>query len=166
MKGVESFKDLKDRCRIDDITGCWVWAQSVYLGLAKFWYAPARRTMSITNVMRYLMPTQPPQGQHWYAACGNVLCCNPAHRKLGTLSTLMKTVSPTRRSPSTVAKIGKTKRARSPHYTPEKAKAIRESTETSRVLGERYGLSKTMICRIRLGNRWADQGSSAFTWRP
>jgi len=165
--GIYTMADLKDRCRIDEITGCWIWGGAVYNNIASMWYGPMKTRMSVTGIMRYLMSdTPPPKNLHWYASCGNILCCNPKHRKLGTRATLQKTVLPANISQSHKLAISKGKRAKSVHYTPEKAAAIRGSDETCRVLAERYGLSIGMVHRVKIGDRWADQGSSAFTWRP
>jgi len=166
--GISHVNDLRARCRVDPITDCWHWTGATDRGLPAMWHAPTRTRTTMTGIMRLLLEDDPGPTMHWYAACGNPRCGNPAHRKAGTRSELQRTLQP-RKTPAQRAAVARGKHAQpGSRYNAETAAAIRGSDEILRVLAERHGLSISMVSRIRMGKAWAvaPQGASVFGWRP
>lgn len=95
LRGVTSLDDIRDRCRIDDETGCWNWAWAKsqsksstatpityiavgVLGLEKSRLIPAYRAAWL------FAGNEIEPGHVVYRRCCNTECCNPEHGKTGT----------------------------------------------------------------------------------
>lgn len=94
--GVQSLDGVKDRCKVDDLTGCWNWAWGLsgkpsypipmvhvgagLLGFDTIKAMPAYRAA-------WLFAGNKIKGGHVvYRSCCNALCCNPEHLKCGKRS--------------------------------------------------------------------------------
>ena len=165
--GIRSLDDLKDRCRIDEETGCWIWAGAANAdGQATVWVPALRKTTSLGSAISLLTTGRPTRGGLFMRpVCGRKLCANPEHRQLATQSTAMRAARPTL-DPLHRAKISASMRARS-RLKPEDVEAIRASDATDVALGERFRVDNTTISNIRCGRTWRDSsGASVFNWRP
>lgn len=151
MSGIRTFLDLKDRCRVNEETGCWEWGLGKSgNGQACAWIPLLQRRGSLGVLICALSTGKgPAPGVVWHCTCTTPDCARPAHREAGTRSTQMLAAN-LARSPMTVAKITKAKRAKS-RLTDAQAAEIRESTEVNRVLAERYGISMSYASMIKRG---------------
>ncbi len=163
--GIRAIEDLRDRCWVDDITGCWHW-KGGQPGRAPCLRLPDLdgRTTSIGAAICYLSTgSLPKRGQVWHVKCGSRFCANPEHRKCGTRRTQMLAAKyvPT---PLTIAKISATKRQAS-GLTDEIVAGIREAEGPLSEIAARFGVSISHASRIRrLEQRRpvAAPGSSVF----
>lgn len=89
--------------------------------------------------------------------CGERACINEDHLFESTQSKIAKraVAAGSFQSLSRVIKIAAYKRARG-KLSMEKAAAIRESDEPSKVLASRYGVDKSLINKVRRGDAWVD----------
>jgi len=159
MNGIHALDDLRDRCRVDDITGCWTWAgATTQSGSPSMWIPALDRVGSLGTLLSILTTGERPRkGACWMPMCGNRLCTrpHPEHRALGTPSALQKLNRPTL-PPLHRARVARARLRWSKHYSPELADEIRNGTETLRSISDRIGLNPTMVSRIRRGLAWVD----------
>lgn len=91
FKRVESLDELKLRCRIDDVTGCWIWSGAVksrntWPQPVTWWVSPDGKG-EITQTRRVawmLSGKRIPDGRIVFRCCDNPLCVNPKHANVGT----------------------------------------------------------------------------------
>jgi hypothetical protein len=83
-RGVHSYADLVDRCRINDETGCVEWGGAIDRGVCKV-NVPG---LGVTTAQRagWLLAGRgiAPGGVVWRKHCGNRLCVLPEHGSTGT----------------------------------------------------------------------------------
>jgi hypothetical protein len=167
--GVRTIDDLKDRCVVDDITGCWLWrAARDSNGVPSLQYPPLGRVVSLGVAIGHLRTgALSASGVVWHCTCETRQCANPDHRKAGTRSTQMLAAG-IKRSPQTRARITAGKRLTA-KVSEADATEIRGSDMKLTEIMERYSITKGYACEIRSGKRRAPlaaPGSSAFSWRP
>lgn len=166
--GIRTIEDLKDRCVIDEITGCWIWKYAVVNGQPKMWFAPTQRVVTLGVVIGTLKTGKAPaRGEYWHINCETRCCANPDHRECGTRSTQMLAAN-IRRSPLQMHRMNASARERIT-ISEEVVEQIRSSSEIARVLSERHNVSTAHIWRIRHGTARKPltvNASSVFNWRP
>lgn len=166
LGGVRSVDDIKDRCVIDDITGCWAWRAARDSNGAPSLQLPALgRVVSLgVAIGFFLTGAAPAPGVVWHCTCETRQCANPAHRKAGNRSTQMLAAKLTR-SPQTRARMMAGKR-RGAKLSQADADEIRGSSLKLTEIMARYGITKGYACEIRAGKRRAPlaaPGSSVFS---
>lgn len=173
MAGVHTIADLKDRCRIDAETGCWVWAGG-RAGLNRMQPSiriPQTGKSASVGGLFSLHFGHPPKGQFWIARCRNPMCCRPHkdHRTMGTRSEQMSSSAPAR----TLEQRAKIARGRTSgsRLAPADVDLIRSGAVTSREAADRWGITVSYAWAIRVGKARAFcaapvPGASVFTWRP
>lgn len=94
--GVYRLSDIRDRCRIDRETGCWLWSMAVSTGgrphssltprvsLPKGVLSAAHRTVSVPRVSWLMSGRTLEPGHVVWRTCGCELCVNPDHLMAGT----------------------------------------------------------------------------------
>lgn len=169
MSGVRTISDIKDRCTVDDITGCWHWRGARNGQHApSLWFPPMRACTGLPTVIAYILTGKaPPKGVVWHCTCETRFCANPAHRKAGNRSTQML-ARKLRKTPLERARIARSKRANS-KLTDDTVREIRESDDILRVIAERYGCSADHVWKIKHGTirrPLAAPGASVFSWMP
>lgn len=137
---------------------CWNWTG--YLGNKVPAVSHDGKMTSVRRLFRDLMGNPVKKGWFVLPKCGNSVCVNPDHSKLlspkqftqhmgksaiGSLTRRMKIQAYKQR---TVGKL-----------TWDKADEIRLSTEPSREVAARYGVDKSLVCRIRAGKAWVRYNS-------
>lgn len=164
--GIRTMEALRARCKVDEETGCWLWAGAMNRGSARVWL-PDCGVHSMSFALHWIATGLPPKkGALLLPMCRHVNCSNMAHRKMGTRSQLMSLLRP-KLDPAHIARIVAGKRAAGGMYSPELRAEIMASTEPSKVIGARHGLHFTHVCKIKRGLAWGGaQGSSVFSWRP
>lgn len=166
IDGIRSIEDIRQRCVVDEVTGCWLWSGTrANGGSPSMWYPVAGKSVAGGVVLFHLENgTFPPRGRVYHRTCESGECMNPEHRHLGTRSTQMKAAKVER--PLTVrAAIARARRVGS-RLSEEDIVAIRESTDSLAVIGERYGIHLSYAGRIRRGVRRValTQGASIFNF--
>lgn len=152
--GVRDLEDLRQRCRIDAETGCWLVRGARHKGSVGIWLPQLGKSVSLTYAMAWLLTGKPaPKGHLWVATCGNTACGNPAHRKLGTRALLMRVMRPTL-DPVHRAKIQRSHLKRVAAYSPELRAEIMASPETGSALARKLGLHPSTVSHIRRGETW------------
>jgi hypothetical protein len=178
LHGIRSIEDVRLRCRIDETTGCWIW------GMAYRTYPDARRNpepavwladlgicVNGKKAVAILGGRAPKKGQVSWSKCLNSRCVNPQHVKVGSYAERGAYLAKTnvlKGDPARSASNAKHRRARSA-VTEELAAWIRESPQSGADVCHATGFSSSTVSRIRRGESWAENFSSAgsvFHWRP
>ena len=156
MTGIRTIEDLKDRCTVDEDTGCWEWAGALTATNRPSMWIPAIGRVGSVGTLLSMIKTgsRPPKGKCWVPTCLNTLCVSEAHRKLGTFSELQKVTRP-KLTALHKARIAQGRRKASKVTSPEAAEDIRTSEETLAVLSLRHGMSPSMVSKIRRQEAWA-----------
>lgn len=161
---VWDLEGLKARSIIDTETGCWKVQAARYSGSTSLWVPQVGKVLTLTAAFAWLMTGKAAaRGTMWVAVCGNTGCGNPAHRKLGDRSLLMRVMRPTL-DPAHRAKIQRAHLKRSPAYSPEMRAEIMASQDTIAETARRLGIHRSVVSKVRMGGRWqaAAPGSSVF----
>src|SRR5512139_2560200 len=75
---------VKDRCKVDEATGCWVWTQNTHvegyptMRVSSF----SKKPMLVRRLVYELAVGVLSDRKVVTTTCGEVKCCNPAHLKL------------------------------------------------------------------------------------
>lgn len=160
--GITSIKTLRDRCHVDEDTGCWHWGFATCAdGSPTAWFPPLKRRVTLGTIIGYLKTGKPaPSGKVWHRTCDTSRCCNPDHRKLGTRSSQMRAAKLTK-SREECMRIAASWRKRS--KLPEEGVIdIRASSEPLQVLADRWGIHVSYASNIRRGIARKPLGSSVF----
>lgn len=164
--GISTIEALKERCVVDDITGCWKWTGAQYDGNPYAWHPVIEKRCAIGKLICWLKTAKlPAQGEIWHRTCDCVGCVNPDHYRKGNRSTLMKAVRPTLDTLHK-ARITAAQRARS-RFTDEMVREIQSSTEPDKVVAGRFNTSpKTLWYFRNVRTRQPISSASVFGWRP
>lgn len=164
---MRTLEEVRGNCRIDDITGCWLWAGGKYGTLARI-YAPdwtsadgalrpqagRRAVWHIRNPGKKLAP-----GVMVFGRCNCDLCLNPAHEFVGTRAQhgeMVKKAGRYRNQLKRIVANRKTARKLST-ITPEIAAEILASDEGHTEFARRTGTSREIVRRVRSGRPMAYQ---------
>jgi len=158
--------DIKDRCRIDEDTGCWIWTGAKSGGWPRIWapdhtlHAGELRTQTGRRAAWHIKTGKPiPSGWRVFGTCTQRDCCNPAHMVCEPTAKQGAKVAASGRLKGRIARITanrSTGRRRS-HIDAEARKSIRDSNERRDVLAARHQCSPQTISRIRAGKDLAFQ---------
>ena len=156
-------KDLDEilgNCRIDDETGCMVWAGGTRNGKYPSVYAPcARRDGKLTvqngrkAVWQLANGKALPNGWRAFGTCENKMCLNPKHIKAMTCADRGQVVKKSGEWKNKVNRITANRiigMART-KFTPEMAREIMTSPATGKELSVKLGINRTSISRLRQG---------------
>lgn len=165
--GVLSIEGIRDRCIVDDITGCWTWCAARDGNGAPCLHVPALGIVTTLGVAIGYFRTgaRSPPGVVWHCTCETRQCANPDHRRAGTRSTQMLAAK-IKPSPQTRARISAGKR-RGAKLSQADADDIRGSSLLLTEISDKYGICIFYACQIRNGQRrkpLAAPGSSVFGW--
>jgi hypothetical protein len=121
--------------------GCWLWlASASSTGYGNAWVGALGGVVSAHVVSFLAFRGEVPAGLLVQHSCDNRWCVAPAHLSLGTKATNAED----KRAKGRAAK----------KLDAATADAIRESTEPSSRLARAFGISRTMVQRIRRGIYW------------
>jgi hypothetical protein len=87
--GILTIEDLRQRCAIDEITGCWVWKGGANgrknNRAPSIWLPAIQKTTSAGAAICFLTTGRMPNpGEVWHYTCQTgSMCCNPKHRHAG-----------------------------------------------------------------------------------
>jgi len=170
VRGVTCLQDIQDRCRVDEITGCWNWALAVSnirgsavpmvhiavgamlgsepQGRKRTW--PAARAA-------WLLAGKPlkPGQVVWRSHCGNDKCVNPEHCAAGTRVQMGAARAASGREKGTPAKraaaAAAAKRNALPRQLVAQAEALLAEGRLQKVVAQELGINKCTLRRIARG---------------
>lgn len=165
--GVRALEDLRQRCRVDDLTGCWHWALAVatqggcivpmvHVSTGALGNDRKSNTMPAARAAWLLSGRRLPAGHVvWRQVCTADRCINPAHCLAGTRSEMHAAVAATGRN------RGKPERAvvnaKSRLHMVKPAKVVRQAEQLfaagrmQKEVRAQLGLSQKTASAIRRG---------------
>lgn len=165
--GMYCLEDIRQRCRIDDVSGCWLWGMAVsppVQGRASMTprasfpagvLAETRVTTPVPRVAWLMSGRKLQPGQVVWRTCGNDLCCNPSHLAAGTKAEEGKWLAEAgvlKGSPRRAAACSAN--CVSQAVTADAVRAIEArigSGELQHVLMAEYGISRSTVHKIAHG---------------
>ena len=162
--GIRLVSDIMDRCKYDDITGCYIWAGCVGQGSARANYGGNNIPVpGLLYPLRY--NEKVPAGSRYHAYCGNNLCMK--HRRLVSLSEGGAAASPAVDRFKYRMAVRSTK-LKGSKISQEAVDKIRNAGKgnvesTARELGIALGTARSIACG---GSRAPIAVPSVFSWRP
>lgn len=149
---IHTIDSLKNRTIEDG--ECWEWQGYCANGTPSV--SHDGKMISVRRLFTQLLGNTVRDG-YYVPNCGNKFCVNPEHITYNDPKQHMrKAARKALQSPTRRLKIQIYKRATVAKLTQEKADEIRISTEPARVLAEKYGVNKSIICRIKKGQAWVN----------
>ena len=146
--------------KYDEVGECWEWNGGLSNhNVPIFCYEKKRRT-----ARRFILEHKGLDltGKFVRYKCNNYLCVNPDHlRVLSKKEYMASMVKDSKKSPLRSQKIAKTKQERYGKITMEQANEIRMIDGTCRVIAAQYGISASLVTKIRRNEAWA--GTNIFT---
>jgi len=143
---------LKERTIEDG--DCWEWQGYCANGTPSVCHQG--KMISDRRLFTHLLGNTVREG-YYVPKCGNGLCVNPEHTTYNDPKQHMrKAARKALQSPTRRLKIQIHKRATTAKLTQEKADEIRCSEGPSRLIAEKYGVNKSVVCRIRAGKAWVN----------
>lgn len=174
LGGIRTVEDLRQRCRVDDITGCWHWSMCmtqgsprVHFGLNGKQLVMRGRRAALTIAAGKLLHASHKAWARDF--CHAADCVNPEHARSGTRQQHGAYMVRTGRSKTTAKSLSAIRAGRSRRrLTPDQARLIRQSNAPILALAEQFGVSAYAVWCVRAGKTWreAAANSSVFTWRP
>lgn len=153
---------IKDRCRIDEITGCWIWTGATSSGRYPRIYAPdyttnggKHKSQTGARAVWHVKTGKaiPPGFRVFHKKCSEDGCVNPAHLECGPTAAWGQQLQETgawKNQPNRIQANRATGRARSV-VTPAMAREIAASTDRGTHLSARLGIGRTVVSRVRRG---------------
>ena len=159
--GIRTLQDLKDRCVIDPITGCWNWSMSISQGLPNV-HIPhpvtGERIKTKGRRAALMLKTGQLLPSGWFAirkpTCESPICCNPDHAFMGdgkAYGESVKALGTFKNSPARIAANTKTVRSTRCKLTLDQAALVRNDERPVNEIAEDYGVSKTTVYYIKRG---------------
>jgi hypothetical protein len=143
---------LKERTIEDG--DCWEWTGYCENGTPSVYHKG--KITAVRRVFLDLLGSKVKEG-YYFAKCGNKLCVNPEHTGYNDPKQHMKKAAKNAvKSPTRRLKIQIHKRATVAKLTQEMADEIRYSEGSSRVIAAKYGVNRSVVCRIRTGKAWVN----------
>lgn len=185
--GVQDIAGIKDRCRVDEDSGCWNWAWGVsgrasypvpmvdigagIIGCERITKMPAYRAAW------QLSGHDIPSGRVVYRSCCNPLCCNPEHLKCGKRSAMYAHYAATNRNKGQPhRKVANARNRKKMMVQPERVREVEALIARGLLqkdIAERVGICVETVRRIRLGlhpncssgsAKQLVRGASVFSW--
>lgn len=173
--GVRSIESIRERCRIDDVTGCWDWAWGlsgkaaypipmVHVGVGII------GCMSITTMPAYraawrLAGNEIPSGRVVYRSCCNPLCCNPEHLKCGKRADMYAHYAATNRNKGQPHRqVANAKNRQKMMVQPDRVREVEALIAQGLMqkdIAERVGICVETVRRIQLGQHPHCSGGAA-----
>lgn len=173
MSGIKTIDDIKQRCVVDDESGCWLWQgyrepRTGRPAMSMIVEPGVRRCVKISVALHIIksgkLPT-PSSRIYFPVVCREMGCCNPAHHRLLTKGQINKLVGghgAAARAKISAANFGKGRLSES-----DRAEIAGSDMKLTEIM-ERWGISLGYASQLRrgiVGSR-KPQGASVFNWRP
>jgi hypothetical protein len=173
MTGIRTIEDIRDRCVLDEDTGCWMWAGAMInarmstpsLRLTRSAWADlgvGKTTKSGLRAAWLLAGKRLPDGHIVWRSCCNSKCINPAHLRAGDRDAFGRHVArngiaaadPSRRARLMLISAPRT-------IPPEVIRAIESDIQAGRSRNEirdAHGVSLSMVSRVATGQHQHQRG--------
>jgi hypothetical protein len=166
MSGIRTIDDLKDRCRVDEESGCWLWGASTSEGYPRLWIGPKCMTGGRAAWLLSGREIGDKRSVYHVRRCSSI-CVNPEHLACGTKAeagAVLRELGYLRGHAKRAIVNTKNGRTKS-KFSPELRQWIMESQQPATVLGPQLGLAHQTVSLIRQGRRWRSgaSGSSIFS---
>lgn len=164
-RGIRTIADIRERCKVDPVSLCWVWQGATSGGQPKMHvycheHGDKRTQQGTRAAWTLAHGTPPPAGALVFRRCGNPLCLNPVH--LGLARSLADIGLHVRRSGKLLGSAVDARRANAARgraaqgivdTPPEIVRAIRAAGHevTGRALSRQFGVTESTVSKIRLG---------------
>ena len=156
---VHTVESLKERTV--EIGECWEW-QGYITNNTPYVYSEGKM-QPVRRVFSQLIYRPSKHAAFYGVNCKNLACVCPDHIKPLTQKQHMAAMQKnSRKSLTRAAKIQIYKRANSAKLDANKADYIRNSDENSRALAAKFGVSKSVICKVRAGKAWVNLAGNPF----
>jgi hypothetical protein len=178
FSGITTVEDLRERCVVDDLTGCWHWRGAAGTDrrgrpTQRLWvYDSVRgrfRTMSGPMAVVELKGERTTETEQGWRTCTTADCMCPQHIMGGTRKQWGEWTRASGRLKGLASKTAANRanvRGRSKHA--HAATIIKSSDLPTGELAKLLNLPPTYVSDIKGGRRWADgkvlPGASVFTW--
>lgn len=170
LGGIRTVEDLRCRCRVDEVTGCWHWSLAIVGGAPSVHWVDAdgvRRKARGRRASLLIAGRKIAKGHVAFArpVCTSYDCVNPDHSKSGDRDEEGKAIASSgiwKNSPVKIAAakaVAKKKRK----LTDAQAAEIRSSDLSGLALSKQYGLSPYAIWCLRSGRSYKANGFSIFS---
>jgi hypothetical protein len=144
--------------RVTEEGNCWTWTGSLQNNVPMMPMGKRQRYIPARRYVMQAMGIPAKAGMAFLGAtCGNLSCVKPEHIKQRTVKEQMRVMGKNVTNGNELLrrhKIALSKRKLYGKLTPETALEIYSSTESGDVLAERYGVSKSLVNRVRRGDSW------------
>jgi hypothetical protein len=140
---------------------CWIWQGYKANGTPQVSHPRpgfSSKMYSVRRLMRDLVTGKPTPDGHYVTRCNDAACVNPEHVLFRPDDQHMKRIG---RTVSTSANITRSMKLRKyririghAKLSEQIAQEIRLSNESCATLGERYGVDKSLISKVRRGTAW------------
>jgi hypothetical protein len=173
--GIRTLDHVRDRCDINEVTECWVWARAYNTTPEKksmtptAWFPAEQRVVSVPRIVAVLSGKRLERGWRCYNVCSTPGCVNPEHLATGNGRMWGAYMARSGRMQTVSAKAARIRQgATKVKITDEQVMEIMASDEVASVLAKRYNVAKATICKIKRGERKMrlSPGASIFAWRP
>lgn len=165
-----TLQKIKDRCRIDADTGCWIWAGALSAGKYPRIWAPdhtAGGQLKAQNGIRAVWHVVTgkaiaPGHRVYHQQCTQNACVCPAHINCGPTASWGAQVARhgNWKGQSTRIQANRAIGRKRSHVTPELVREILHSDETGLQLAARLDIGPTLISRVRRGTMKSVQSVS------
>lgn len=157
---MKTLDDIKGRCVVDDITGCWLWKGAITReGQARIWQydfaAQKMAAMPGKKAVWYAINQKPlPSGWLVYGTCNCQTCMNPEHIKDGTAADWGRHMSDSGIHKNSIPRMLASRRTgmKRSVMTPETLREVLASNESGKALARRLGVSMQTISKARNGH--------------
>jgi len=170
LGGIRSVEDLRQRCRIDEETGCWHWGLAIVQGVPSVHFVVdgKRQKTKGRRASLLIAGKKIPKGHVVFARphCKSDDCVNPDHSRSGDRFAAGAAITESgiwKGLPSKVRAAHAVWDQRERKITPEMAEEIRSSTESCYALSKRMNVSHFAIWSCRVGKSHKPKGFSVFS---
>lgn len=174
LNGIRSLSAIKDRCRIDEDSGCWVWSMSKSkTGAARAvvvmpWNPKPTNCNAIRAALEFTIESALPSGVRVWPGCGRADCCNPKHALSGTWAdwgAWQASRNAWKASPARV-RANREIIMKRRKLTDEQVAFIRSSDLPGTELARMFGVSHQLVSSVRTYRYYATsviRGASVFS---
>lgn len=168
--GIRSVADLRSRCRVDEVSGCWHWGMAIVDGAPTVHWVDAagvRRKARGRRASLLIAGRVIPKGHVAFAkaTCKSDDCVNPDHSRSGNRDEEGAAITKSgiwKNSPTKIA-AAKAVARKKRKLTDAQAAEIRCSDLSDQALSKVYGLSTYAIWSLRSGRSYKATGFSIFS---
>jgi hypothetical protein len=174
LGAVRCVQTLRERCVMDDETGCWHLRSPSGRpmptdGYVHQLYLHGTGKISATRAAMILAGKPAGKGQMVWRGCKSYDCVRPEHLRVGTRAQWGKHLQATGVFRTPEAQASRTRqKAHLRKLSAEQVQIVRSSELSAIKLAAELGVSKTTVNAIRAGTLYRDlvRGASVFSWRP